>query len=74
MANAVNVTPDARARLGFLRIKQVLELIPIARSSWWAGVKSGKYPQPIKLGAHTTLWYRADIEALIANAGNQGEE
>ncbi|MHB1516413.1 MAG: helix-turn-helix transcriptional regulator [Acidiferrobacteraceae bacterium] len=44
---------------------QILALIPISRSSWWAGVRSGKYPRPIKLGPRTTAWRAADIQALI---------
>jgi prophage regulatory protein len=54
---------------GLLRLSQVLQLIPIAPSSWWAGVKSGKYPSPIKLGPRTTAWKAADILALIERAG-----
>jgi predicted DNA-binding transcriptional regulator AlpA len=58
------VNPD-----GLLRLKQVLQLIPIAPSSWWAGVKSGKYPTPVKLGPRTTAWRAADILRLIERAG-----
>ena len=55
------VLPDA----GFLRLPQVLTLIPISRSSWWDGIKKGKYPQGIKLGTRTTVWRAEDIRALI---------
>lgn len=50
---------------GFLRLKQVLMLIPISRSSWWAGVAEGKYPRPIKLGQRVTVWRVSDIQKLI---------
>lgn len=53
--------PDA----GFLRLPQVLTLIPISRSSWWDGIKKGKYPQGIKLGSRTTVWRAEDIRTLI---------
>jgi len=39
--------------------------IPVSRSTWWAGVKSGRFPQPIKLGPRTTAWRVEDIYALI---------
>jgi prophage regulatory protein len=39
-------------------------LIPISESSWWAGIKSGRYPPGIKLGA-ATVWRAADILALV---------
>ena len=51
---------------GFLRLSQIVPgLIPIGKSSWWAGVKSGKYPKPVKLGIRTTVWLASDIRALI---------
>jgi prophage regulatory protein len=60
---------------GFLRLRQILgdpladpplpAIIPIGRTSWWAGVKTGKYPKPVKLGPGTTCWKADDIRALI---------
>jgi len=50
---------------GFLRIRQILALIPISPTSWWTGVASGKYPKGIKLGARTTVWRAEDIYALM---------
>ena len=40
-------------------------VIPVCRSTWWAGVASGKYPKPVKLGPRTTAWRVEDIRALI---------
>ena len=54
---------------GFVRIKQILHFIPISPSAWWAGVASGKYPRPIKLGTRTTVWRAEDIHELIATLG-----
>jgi predicted DNA-binding transcriptional regulator AlpA len=54
---------------GFLRLPQVLKVFPISKSSWWAGVKAGQYPKPVKLGPKTTAWRVEDIRALIANLG-----
>jgi len=39
--------------------------VPVSRASWWAGVKSLKYPRPVKLGRRTTAWKESDIVALI---------
>ncbi len=63
-----NQIPD----IGFVRLPQVLSFIPISRSSWWAGVKCGKYPAPIKLGANTTVWKAEDIHALIKQIAEKG--
>ena len=50
---------------GFLRLPQVLVFIPVSRSTWWAGVKLGRFPQPVKLGPNTTAWRVADIKQLM---------
>ena len=54
-----------------LRINQVLALVPVGRSSWWEGCRTGRYPKPIKLGPRTTVWRAEDIAAFIENLGNQ---
>jgi len=55
--------------MGFLRLAQVLEVIPVSKSSWWAGVKSGRYPKAVKLSPRCTAWKAEDIQELIRNLG-----
>jgi len=50
---------------GFMRLPEILKLIPIGKSTWWAKVKSGEYPKPVKLGIKTTAWKVEEIKALI---------
>lgn len=50
---------------GFVRLPQILAVIPVGKSTWWAGVKQLRFPQPIKIGANTTVWKAEDIHALI---------
>lgn len=57
---------------GFVRLPQILSVIPVGRTTWWTGVKAGKYPAPIKLGANTTVWKAEDIHALIARLAQEG--
>jgi prophage regulatory protein len=52
-------------RKKLLRIRDVLEIIAISKSSWWQGVKDKRFPQPIKLGPRTTCWLEEDIYDLI---------
>jgi prophage regulatory protein len=55
---------------GFVRLKHILAPvgpIPISKSTWWAGVKDGRFPKPLKLGARVTVWRAEEIHALIAN-------
>ena len=54
-----------------LRINQVLAIVPIGRSSWWEGCRTGRYPKPVKLGPRTTVWRAEDIVAFIENLGDQ---
>ncbi len=42
-------------------------LIPVSHATWWRGIREGRYPQPVKLGARVTAWRVEDIKALIAN-------
>ena len=53
---------------GLVRLKSIIGPggpIPISTSSWWAGVRSGRYPPAIKLGPRTSAWKARDIINLI---------
>jgi len=61
---------------GYLRINQIIgnpkanppipAIIPVSKSTWWAGVKSGRYPQPVRtLGLRITAWSIESIRDLI---------
>jgi predicted DNA-binding transcriptional regulator AlpA len=52
--------------VGFVRLPTILKIIPISKSTWWEGIKTGRFPQPIKLGPRTTVWSVESIRALIA--------
>ena len=54
---------------GFLRLPEVLKLIPVCKTVWWEGIKAGKYPVGIKLSARCTAWRAEDIRALINELG-----
>lgn len=66
--------------IGFVRLSQIVgdpkadppipAVIPVGKSTWWAGVKSGRFPKPVKLGPRTTVWKVEDILALIENPEN----
>lgn len=54
---------------GLVRLSTILQVVPVAKSTWWAGVKSGRFPQPVKLGPRTTCWRASDIRRLIDPQG-----
>ncbi|MBO9401825.1 AlpA family phage regulatory protein [Shimia sp. R9_3] len=39
--------------------------VPVCRSTWWAGVRSGRFPKPVHLGPRTTAWRVGDIRELL---------
>lgn len=73
----MNTLPET----GYLRLRNIVGapakgdspaipgIIPVSRSTWWAGVRSGRYPAPTRaLGDRITAWDVADIRALIESA------
>jgi prophage regulatory protein len=56
---------------GLVRLSSILAPtgpLPISRSSWWAGVASGRYPKSVKLGPRITAWRVDELRALIDSA------
>lgn len=63
---------------GFLRLTQIIgdakadppivPIIPVKKTTWWLGVREGRYPAPVKLGPRVTAWRVEDIRRLIAEA------
>lgn len=71
-----SAAPHTLPATGFLRLQQIVgdrkagtpPIIPVCKSTWWDGVKSGRFPKPIKLSPRVTVWRAEDIRDLIASA------
>ena len=53
---------------GFLRLSSIIAPngpIPVSKSTWWAGIKDGRFPRPVKLGSRISVWRVEDIRTLI---------
>ena len=50
---------------GFVRLPQILKIFPVSRSTWWEGVRNGRYPPSVSLAPRCTAWRSADIHALL---------
>lgn len=72
---------------GYLRIWQIVgkpatktasaipAIIPVSKSTFWAGVRSGRYPPPVRtLGDRITAWRVEDIRQLVAQASDPSEQ
>jgi len=60
---------------GFLRLRAIVGphgLIPVSKSTWWAGVASGRFPKPVKLSPRITAWRTQDILDLIKQISHAG--
>lgn len=57
----MSVPPPCIPSTAFLRLPQVLALVPFGKSSWW----EGRFHKPVKLGPRTTVWRAEDIRAFI---------
>lgn len=69
--NRQNPSASPFPRTGFLRLSSILAPkgpIPVSRSTWWAGVKDGRFPKPVKLGPRITAWRAEDIDDLCAKS------
>ena len=64
---------DDLENLRYLRIYEIIgcrkrgikPLIPVGRTTWWKGIKSGKYPKPVMLSDRTNGWRYDKIELLL---------
>jgi len=64
---------------GFLRVGQIVgdskanppvpALVPVGKSTWWQGVRDGRFPKPVKLSQRVTAWRAEDIRNLIERLG-----
>jgi predicted DNA-binding transcriptional regulator AlpA len=51
---------------GFVKLDQVLQVIPVSRSTWFRGIQAGRYPPPVKLSERSSAWLVDDIRECIA--------
>lgn len=54
--------------MGLSRLASIIKPagpIPVSRSTWFAGVKSGRFPPSVSLGPRISAWREEDIRKLI---------
>lgn len=61
----MTIAADAIVLDPFLRLEQVLAVFPVSPSSWYQGIKDGKYPAPLKIGPRASAWRTSDIKSLM---------
>ena len=58
---------------GFVRLPQVLRVLGIGKTTFWEGIKAGRFPAPIKLGPRMSVWKVDDIRSLISRIAENGQ-
>ena len=53
----------------YLRLKSVLELIPVGRSTWYRWIQYGIAPQPTKISLRVAAWKAKEIKDLLDEMG-----
>ena len=48
-----------------LRLNDVLARIPVSRSTWYDGIKAGRFPPSVPLGGRSVAWRSSDISKII---------
>ena len=62
----MTIAPNFKKQAVYLiRIDEVLKRLPISRASFYAGIKAGQDPQPLRIGKRSVAWREHDIEGLI---------
>jgi prophage regulatory protein len=66
-----------QSNISYLRIGDILgdpramppidPLIPVSKTTWWDGIREGRYPKPYRIGKRSVAWRRDEIEALLVS-------
>lgn len=69
---------SALPETGLLRLRQIIGdpnakppipgFIPVCKSTWYAGIKDGRFPAPVRLGDRLVAWRAEDIRAVLQGA------
>lgn len=67
---------------GYLRLSQIIgnskanppipAIIPVSKSTWWQGIRTGRYPKPVRLGPRITAWPVENIREYIERTKSEG--
>ena len=48
-----------------LKLRDVLDILSIGRSTFLSGVRSGRYPKPLRISQRRVAWTLSSIQAVI---------
>lgn len=60
----LNRTVEQKPDWALIRLPEVLDLIPVSRTTFLTEVRKGRYPAPVRLSRSCTAWRWGEIKAL----------
>lgn len=59
---------------GFMRLPQVLQVIPVSSATWYNGIRAGRFPKGVRITGNTVGWRVQDIKALVRKIEEEAAE
>jgi predicted DNA-binding transcriptional regulator AlpA len=70
---AIPIQSNQLPAAGFVRLPQILAVLPIGKSTFWRWVANGKVSRGVKLGPRTTAWKVEEIRQLMDSFNDNSE-
>lgn len=70
---------DTLPTAGFARLRQIVGNpagtgpVPVSRATWYAWIKKGHAPAPVKIGPRASAWRVEDVRAFVEKLSDGGE-
>jgi prophage regulatory protein len=74
VSNPARVTQATTPNLtGFIRQKKLLqEYVPFSAATLWRLIKVGRFPRPMKIASHITVWRTSEILVWLQDPESYG--
>jgi predicted DNA-binding transcriptional regulator AlpA len=69
MATHTPTPPAILPTAGFVRQRTLLLFLPFSGATLWRKIKTGEFPQPVKLGVKITAWRVEDVREYFDTIG-----
>jgi len=70
---SLRIEPRAESnRSELLRLKEVCQIVGLARSTIYLAITKGSFPRPVQVGARAVRWRSSDISGWVASKRPQG--
>lgn len=57
---------------GYIRLPEVLHILPVCKATFYKGIRSGIYPAPTKISERCSAWKIEEIRQLFSKMTNEG--